>query len=136
MGREIRDTTEPVPVDSDLSGNELIKAPPHKYTINGHYTWDLGGSELGFVASYIYTDEQWSSVFNRANTEVPSFERVDFRLNYYSKARDLRVSAYVRNAFDEDIIEAFERTSWYFNQQQRASIQAPRTFGIEVNYGF
>ena len=136
MGKEVFDTTEPLPVGSDLSGNELIKAPPHKFTINGHYTWYLSNAELGFVASHVFTDNQNSSIFNRANTEVPSFNRTDFRLNYNRLDNDVRVSLYVRNAFDEDIIESIRRSSHFFNQQRKASIQPPRTFGVEVNFAF
>lgn len=136
MGRDVFDTTEPDPVGSDLSGNELIKSPPHKFTINGHYIWNLENAELGFVASFVYMDEQYSSIFNRGNTQVPSFERTDIRVNYRSNNHDLRVSLYARNVFDEEIIESISRSSHYFNQQRSASIQAPRTVGIEVNFGF
>jgi len=136
MGKEVFDTTEPVPVGSDLSGNELIKSPPHKFTVNGHYTWYVDNAELGFVTSYVFTDNQYSSIFNRANTEVPSFSRTDFRLNYNRLDSDLRISLYVRNAFDEDIIESIKRSSHFFNQQLKASIQPPRTVGVEVNFAF
>jgi len=136
MGRDVFDTTEVIPVGSDLSGNELIKSPPHKLTLNLDYAWQLKSGELKFVTSYVYTDEQWSSIFNRGNTQVPSFRRTDFRLTYRNNDRDLRVSAYIRNAFDEDIIESISRTSHYFNQQRTASLQPPRTVGIEIEYGF
>jgi iron complex outermembrane receptor protein len=136
MGYDVFDMTEPVPVGSDLSGNDLIKAPPHKFTANGHYTWDMGGSELGMVVSWIYTDEQYSSIFNRENTTVPSTKRTDFRLTYRRYNMDLRVSAYIRNAFDEDIIESISRSSHYFNQQRTVSLQSGKSVGIEINYGF
>jgi len=136
MGYDVYDMTEQNPVGSDLSGNYLIKSPPHKFTANSQYIWDLGGSELGLVASWIYTDDQYSSIFNREDTQAPSFKRTDFRLTYRRYDSDLRVSAYVRNAFDEEIIESKTRSSYFFNQQQSASIQPPRTYGIEVNYGF
>jgi iron complex outermembrane receptor protein len=136
MGYEVFDMTEQNPVGSDLSGNYLIKSPPHKFTANGHYTWDLGGSELGLVVSWIYTDAQYSSIFNREDTQAPSFKRADMRLTYRRYDTDLRVSAYVRNMFDEDIIESIDRSSYYFNQQLTASVQPPKTIGIEINYGF
>ncbi len=136
MGIMVTDTTDPNPVPSDLHGNELIKSPPHKFTVNGHYTWNLDLGELGLVASYVFTDDQWSSIFNRDNTMVPSFERWDFRATYRNPSNDLRISAYVRNAFDEEISESIARSSYYFNQQLTVSPQPPRTYGIEVNYEF
>jgi iron complex outermembrane receptor protein len=136
MGYDVTDETEINPVASDLSGNELIKAPPHKFTFNGHYTWDITAGEIGFVATYIYTDDQWSDIFNREDTVAPAFERVDFRLTYRNPANTLRVSGYVRNAFDEEIFESKTRSGWYFNHQVSASIQPPRTYGVELNYEF
>ncbi len=135
MGVPVIDTTDPAPVPSDLSGNELIKSPEHKFTVNLDYRWEALGGEMIFVTSYVYTDEQFSTIFNNDNTMVPDSERTDFRLTYRANERDLRISAYVRNAFDEEIIESLERRSWYFNQQLTASIQAPRTYGIEVQFG-
>ncbi|MBO6703926.1 MAG: TonB-dependent receptor [Pseudomonadales bacterium] len=135
MGFDVVDTTEFAPVASDLSGNELIKSPEHKFTLNLDYRWSMFEGEMIFVTSYVYTDEQYSSIFNRESTQVPDFERTDFRLTYRANDRDLRISAYVRNAFDEEIIESMTRSSWYFNQQLSASIQPPRTYGIEVQFG-
>lgn len=136
MGLEVFDTTERIPTGSDLSGNELVKAPEYKLTINADYRWQLASGELRLVASYVYQDEQWSSIFNRDDTQVPSFERTDFRLTYRNNGDNLRVSAYVRNAFDEEIIENKNRSAYLFNQQQTASIQPPRTIGIEVDFSF
>ena len=136
MGIEVIDSTEQFPEPSDLAGNELILSPEHQFSLIGDYTWQFNSGALNFVASYIYTDEQWSSIFNRPDTQLDSSSRVDFRLNWFSNKRDLRVTGYIRNAFDEDISEYRERLSWYFNHQIRATYQPPRVIGIEVNYGF
>ena len=136
MGSEVFDSTAQFPVLSDLAGNELIGAPKHQYSLIGDYTWNLSSGSLKLVASYFYRDEQWSSIFNREDTQVPSFERSDLRLTYRNNADSLRVSAYVRNVFDEDIYENITRDSFYENNQLSASVQPPRISGIEVNYSF
>ncbi|MFT5691439.1 MAG: iron complex outermembrane receptor protein [Oceanicoccus sp.] len=137
MGVPVIDTTDSMPEASLLKGNELLKAPPHKFTLNTQYTWYLNNNaSIGAVASYVYVDSQWSTIFNIDELEVPSTNRVDFRVTYRGPEDKLRVSAFVRNATDEDIIESISRSSPYFNNARSASTQPPRWSGIEVNYRF
>ncbi len=136
MGQEVFDSTEAIPEFSDLAGNELIQSPEHHFSLIGDYTWSLEPGDIKFVVSYAYKDKQWSSIFNREDTQVESFDRTDLRLNFLSSKYDLRVTAYVQNVFDEDIIESKTRSSAYTNNQISASIQPPRICGLQVNYGF
>ena len=136
MGQLIIDSTEEFPVPSDISGNELVQSPENQFSLVADYTWQMSPGDLKFVVSYVYKDNQFSSIFNREDTQVDSFDRTDFRLSYLSNAYDLRVTAYVRNAFDEEIIESQTRSSYYTNNQLSASIQPPRIIGLEVNFGF
>ena len=137
MGVPVVDTTAPLPVASLLEGNELLKAPPHKFTVNSQYTWYMDNdSSIAAVVSYIYVDQQWSTIFNTDELQVPSSNRVDLRLTYRGMDDKLRISAFMRNATDEDIYESISRTSAYFNNTRTASIQPPRVSGIEVNYQF
>jgi iron complex outermembrane receptor protein len=136
MGQPVFDSTAQLPELTDLAGNELIQSPKHQFSLIADYSWQLASGELKFVTAYVYKDEQWSSIFNRADTQVDAYERTDFRLTYNANDHDLRVTAYVQNAFDEDIIESKTRSSFYYNNQLDASIQPPRIYGVEVNYGF
>ncbi len=136
MGQPVFDSTAAIPVLSDLAGNELIQSPEHQISLIGDYTWQLAEGDLSLVASWVYKSDQWSSIFNRGDTLVDSFDRTDFRLTYRSNEYNLRVTAYIRNAFDEDIIENKTRSSAYYNNQLTASIQPPRIGGIELQWGF
>ncbi|BFM17987.1 TonB-dependent receptor [Maricurvus nonylphenolicus] len=136
MGFDVEDETDPAYVANDLSGNDLIKSPPHKFTLMADYTWALSTGDLKLVTAYVYTDSQYSTIFNDKATEIDSSERTDVRLTYLNNQHDLRVSAYVTNVFDEEIIESLSRSSSYTNNQLTASIQPPRMFGVEINYGF
>jgi len=137
MGVAVVDTTDPMPVASMLEGNELLKTPPHKFTLNSQYTWYMGSdATIAAVVSYVYVDDQWSTIFNVDELEAPSSNRVDLRLSYRGPDNKLRVSAFIRNAIDEDVYESISRTGPYFNNTRSASIQPPRWSGIEVNYEF
>lgn len=136
MGQLIIDATGQFPLPQDISGNELVQSPEHQFSFIAGYTWQLPSGDLKLAGVYIYKSDQYSSIFNREDTQVDSFDRTDFRLSYLANELDLRVTAYVQNAFDEDIIESQTRSSYYYNNQLSASIQPPRIYGIEVNYGF
>lgn len=136
MGFDVGDETDPSYVANDLSGNELIKSPPHKFTLMADYTWGLSSGDLKLVTSYVYTDSQYSTIFNDKATEVDSSERTDIRLTYFDNQHDLRISAFVTNVFDEELIESVERSSVAENNQLTVATQPPRMFGVELNYGF
>ena len=136
MGQPVFDSTAAVRVSTTLAGNGLIQSPEHQLSFIADYTWRLATGDLKFVTSYVYKDEQWSSIFNRQDTRVDPHDRTDIRLSYIARDYDLRVTAYVQNIFDEDIIESKTRKSAYYNNQLDASIQPPRIYGIEINYGF
>lgn len=137
MGQNIIDTTDADTTPQDVSGNNLIKAPEHKFTMNGHYTWFMeSGNTIAAALTYVYTADQDSNIFNTAMLRIPSFNRIDARLTYRRPEDGVRISAYVRNATDEDIIESMTRSSTYFNNARSASIQPGRWLGVEVNIDF
>ena len=136
MGQMIIDSTEALPLPQDVSGNSLVQSPEHQFSFVADYSWQLPTGDLILAGVYSYKDDQYSSIFNRASTQVDSYDRTDFRLTYRDNRHDLRVTAYVQNAFDEEIIETITRSSAYYNNQLSASIQPPRIYGVEVNYGF
>lgn len=137
MGMLVQDDTAANPIPSDLSGNELVKSPPHKVTLNGRYVWPLeNGHEISLVATYNYLAEQQSTIFNADQIEIPSWNRVDLRLNYYLASPDMRVTAYVRNAGDEEIFDNLSRNEAALNNQVFGSLQAPRVWGLEVEINF
>jgi iron complex outermembrane recepter protein len=122
---------------SQLSGNSLLLAPQNKFTANGVYTWYFNsGDEFSLAVSYVYQSEQFSEIFNRLDTQVPGWQNVDLRVNFRRPDSGLRITGYIRNALDEDIIESISRTGWYFNNTRNASLRPPRTVGVEVNIEF
>lgn len=137
MGMQVQDDTAANPTPVDVTGNELVKSPHNKITLNGRYVWPLAkGNEVSFVATYNYLDEQEANIFNTPQIRISSWNRVDLRLSYEMAQPDLRISAYLRNATDEDIFDNLSRNEASLNNQMFGSLQAPRTWGLEFQFDF
>ncbi|MBI1339355.1 TonB-dependent receptor plug domain-containing protein [bacterium] len=86
------------------SGNDLARAPDHKFTLNGIYTFPFFEGELGLVGTYSYTGSQYYEIFSIPFYEQEGFSRVDARVFFDSPDRRWTINAGVRNATDEEII--------------------------------
>ena len=86
------------------SGNELVRSPAHKATVNGVYTLPLFEGELSLIGTYSYTAKQYYEIFSIPFYEQEGFSRVDARVYYDSPDRRWSLIAGVRNATDEQII--------------------------------
>jgi iron complex outermembrane recepter protein len=86
------------------AGNDLVRSPDHKLTLNGIYTLPLFGGELSVIGTYSYTGEQYYEIFSLPFYKQEGFDRLDGRLYYESPNRRWALIAGVRNATDEAII--------------------------------
>ena len=122
----------------NLKGNTLPLSPKNKVAINVNYTFDLGswGSLIG-SASYLWRDEQYSSVFNRAYNLAPSRDQVDLRVTYKEPRNRFTLIGYVQNVFDTDNFETLSGTR-YSNGTvyQNYVLTDPRTFGVQLQARF
>jgi iron complex outermembrane receptor protein len=127
-----------------LEGQKLPASTPHRFTVNGQYTFDLGFGDLIASASYIWRDETYSSIFNRPFELQPAFDQVDARLVFQDSDDRYTLIAFVKNAFDEDgyagvgadrlqTIPGPLGTGTLFRNY---SLTNPRTYGVEVQYRF
>lgn len=127
---------------NNIDGNEMVKAPKNKFSLNSVYTWYVGdGNELGLTLSYVHTGEQFSSIFNRSATQVPSWERMDARLSYFMPDSDVRIIGYVRNIADEQYMDHISMSvagmgSWVYGNQLVGGGLAYRTYGIQIDVNF
>jgi len=89
---------------SPLTGNELPRAPDHRLTLNGSYTWPVAGGDLSLSGTYSYTGSQYFDVFSNPFYEEDGFSRVDLRGIYEGAGGRWRLIGSVRNATDEQAI--------------------------------
>ena len=82
----------------NLKGNKLPLSPEHKIALNGNYTFDLGRfGTLITSASYLWRDEQYSSIFSRDYNLAPSRSQVDLRVTYKEPNARYTIIGYVQN---------------------------------------
>jgi outer membrane receptor protein involved in Fe transport len=134
-------TNQPDPEDNgdgscDRSGGLLSGNPEHKAVVSGNLMLPLG-SDLGafLYGEYIYTDERMTDVNNDPAKLDGSFGIVNLRAGLRVESWDMDVTAWLRNATDEDYTSTIAdavvqdgRLIAYYNE--------PRTWGLTVRKHF
>ncbi len=122
--------------EQDLSGNSFPLAPEHSFSANLVYTWEMANLNWRVTGSYLYTDEQYLTAFNREDYDVlDSWDRWDARFSVGSSALTWEVTAFVKNITDdrEEILRDRPST---VTQQTVSSLSDPRTYGLRFTYNF
>ena len=122
----------------DLDGQKLPSAPPHRVTLNTNYTWHVGGGRLNGSATYIWRDDTYYSIFNRAYNRAKAFDQVDLRATWSGQEDRYTVIGYVKNVFDRTGYDGAAATLQPGSRRlyQTLSLTPPRTYGVEVQYRF
>ena len=103
LDSEFTDTNVPGSVFEGQTGNELIRAPRHKYSVNAEYVLPLQGrGELTANISYRFTDDQRGELEPYAIQ--PSFDLFDARLAWNSPNDALEIAVWGKNLFDEEYV--------------------------------
>ncbi len=135
----------------DLSGNELEYAPRNAFIGNLAYQRPLRGDTDWFVeADLTYQDERFQRFLNTVTLD--SYTTADFRVGISNDQWE--VTAYVKNAFDDDTIKTAVNSTWNaglttvpnppspFAQTLvlpgdiQAILPDQRQFGLRVSYRF
>ena len=124
-------------------GESVPESPRNKIALNGDYTFDFQPGSLTFSASYIWKDQTYDSIFNRAYNLAPSYSQVDLRTLWIDSANRYTIILYAKNLFDTrgyDGASGEQLTSPPAVNQtsvaQSYSYTPPRTFGIQLQYRF
>ena len=111
-------------------------------TFDAYYTWRFDPGSLAASASVVWKDATYGSPFNRSYTLAQSYTQVDARL-VWKDARD-RFSAIlfcdnIFNAVNYDGVFGLYAGNTPGGSEiidHIASLTAPRTFGLELQYRF
>jgi len=117
-----------VPVD--LSGTRIASVPDLTWNLGFKYGQPLGnGAYLEFRGDYVWEDETEAT-----EIVLPQWSTTNFTLSYEPPAQNWRLSAWVRNAFDELYWTSIGiADSAAINAVPRI-LAEPRTYGITFNY--
>ena len=129
----------------NLTGQILPESPKNKVTFDAYYTWHFETGSLAASASVTWKDSTYGSPFNRAYNLAPEYTQTNARL-VWKDAKD----QYSAILFCDNIFNAVNYDGVFgLNEgnagtlavpkeliDRIASLTAPRTFGIELQYRF
>ncbi len=100
---EFKSTNIPGTAFPDQSGQNLIRTPENKYSVNANYLVPLNsGAEIAVDLSYRYTDDQRGELEPWAIQ--PEFDLFDARVSWLSSDGSFEVAAWGKNLGDEEYI--------------------------------
>lgn len=119
------------PVIADFSSLDFRRAPKATATLTGNYEWEVGGGLAWVRGSWHYLGSHETDFANKPELHNDAQNLVDASVNY--AVNNWYVSVFGRNLLDEEGYQiGFDVAGlWSY-----ASPRAPRTYGIEVGYGF
>jgi iron complex outermembrane receptor protein len=122
----------------NLKGDQLPNAPRNKVALNATYSLFFEPGTLTFSGSYIWRDEQYGSVFNRAWNLAPSWDQVDLRATWTAADHHWTVIAYGKNIFNttgygSGAIGTLQSNGDYIKE---FVLNPPAVGGIELQYKF
>ena len=128
---EFGDTDIPGTAFPDQSGQDLIRAPEHKFSLNADYIQPLAnGSELAVTLSWRYTDDQRGELEPWA--VQPEFDLFDARVSWTSSNEALEVAVWGRNLADEEYLSHL-----YTIASSVVAVHGdPRMYGATATYRF
>lgn len=124
-----------------LVGETLPASPRHKVALNAIYTLHFDQGSLAFSGSYIWRDQTYDSVFNRAYNLAPSYSLVNLRAIWTDTANRYNVILYANNVLNKlgyDASGGLGVTNPGPGQviDPIVSYTPPRVYGVELRYRF
>jgi iron complex outermembrane recepter protein len=116
---------------------ELPYAPKQSAVLSLNYMIPtvVSGGKLGLSALYSYTSDYFITLRNFSAHKYPSRQLLNLDLGWKSNSNGLRLSAYLKNAFDKRwLLGAYDNTTSAGNIQEVYG--DPRTFGVAVGYDY
>ncbi len=128
---EFKSTNIPGTAFPDQSGQDLIRTPENKYSLNATYVAPLqSGAELTFDLSYRYTDDQRGELEPWAIQ--PEFDVVDARLSWTSANGGAEIAVWGKNLGDEEYV-----THLYTIASSVVAVFGdPRMYGVSATFQF
>ncbi|MGX7953550.1 TonB-dependent receptor [Tsuneonella sp. HG249] len=120
-----------------IQGNSLPNAPKRTLKLAAEYTANVRGDWSVRPRVDFYSQSGFfSREFNTGADRVGSWKQLDASLQIANEAMDLAITAFVKNALDEDSITFLETNSNLVGSFRSAFLLDPRIFGVSVRKGF
>ena len=119
-----------------ILGNQVPGSPENKVSFNAMYTFEFSAGKLALSGSYVWRDEQYSSILGGDEWLVPDYAKTDFRAIWSDTDNTYSVIAYLRNAGDTEGYDGVVAATGSSGITQSYSLTPPRQFGLELQYRF
>ena len=122
----------------NLKGNELPHSPEFKIKVGGQYSWDVGRDDWQATlrADAAWQSEYFAREFNIPTDQIDAWGFLDFQAKLASADKGWSMSAYVKNATDEDNITNIIIEDALIGRYRNARILEPRTYGVILTKDF
>lgn len=114
---------------TDVSGNDLLRAPDWTINIGAKYTVPLSKGEMTFAANALFSDKYYGDLLNRL--EQPAYETVNASITW-KPTPEFKFSIFGQN-LTNDRVSAVIFTSPFGDYTM---FSKPRWFGASVGYEF
>lgn len=129
------DTFRPALGVLNLAGNDLPRAPRLSQSLVGRYEFPIStGAFIALQAEYLHQDDMYFTPFNTDYAEGGDYDLVNAKVSYFSPNEQWEVSAFVRNATDDEYL--LTTTVSGINAGTLVLFGPPRTIGVEARYTF
>ncbi len=127
------DQANPTPAPVSFAGNSLPNSPDTEINAGIEYEWNSNSGTFRARGEVYYSDEYDFQIFDNRQDRQESFTILNFYLGYTSPSERYSVTAYLRNATEE------ERLNTLFFAPSVGIVGEhgePRTWGVELNVRF
>lgn len=121
---------------ADLSGNELPNAPRMTGNIGAQYTFDSQDWSVTIRGDYYRQSSSYFRIYNTDYDRLKGWGSANFAITIENLSSDIKLQAYVKNAFDDaPIVDAFTNSDDSMLTTNVFTLD-PRVFGFSVSKSF
>lgn len=121
---------------ADLGGNELPNSPNWTANIGAQYTFYVGGWDLTLRGDYYWQDQSYARIYNTEYDKLKSWDNANISIVMENEAKDMVLSAYVKNVFDDAPITDMFTNSDDTGLTTNVFTLDPRVFAFSVTKRF
>lgn len=120
----------------NCDGFQLPRTPNWAGSVSYNHTFDLAnGARIDFSPNMTFASSRWLSAEIVENARAKGYAVFNASLTYRTADDNLSVQAFVRNIGNEAVYTGAQQAP-FINNYDGLDIQAPRTYGVRVRYGF
>lgn len=117
-----------------LNGNRTVQSPEWSLSGGIQHDFEVGGLTITPRVQTQHRSSYFLTIYNRANDFQRGFWRTDASLTLAQPDSKLNLQFYIRNIENTVVISNAEQSALYGGV--RYQYDAPRTFGVRLNYDF